>query len=330
MAIRVARREGAAHCPYCHDDVPEGPACPSCGVRYHDECAATFGRCAILGCRAPLEVAAPEVTPLPRLVAMASRLFALRPGAAPLDDDASHVVVLLPGSASPPPDAAAAVGELLGHTAYDGRLRLLSPVPEPLVRTRGGADAEAVAVRLAGHGVRALALAARDLLRPLARVDALEVEAGDPPRVVDPISGPVPLARRRLVLSANLLEVHQREEVKNLWATGRKLKSSKPVSRRVSDRQTEPAALVYGEGEVDPVLLRRGVTRLRGSTDPTAFGRWAALLAEVTRGADVHKLDGAAGAALLSRRRPFEPPVEENLPGLLLAGRILHLSWPTA
>ncbi len=327
MVIRVSRREGSASCPYCHDEVVEGPACPACGVRYHDECAATFGRCAILGCRVPLEVAAPEATPLPRLVAMAPRLFALRPGAAaPLEDDDAHIVALLPGSPESA-DAAAAVGDLLGHSPYDGRMRLLCAAPEPLVRVRTGADAEAVVSRLAGYRVKALAIPAADLLRPLVRVDAVDVEDGDPPRIIDPIAGPSPLPTPRLVVTATLLEVHQREEVKNLWE-GRKLKKNRVTSRKVSERFTEPAALVFGEHERDPVLLRRDGTKLRGSADPTAIGRFSRILDACTRGAAVVRLENATTAALLSRRRPLSAaPVEENLPAVLLAARLLHASW---
>ncbi len=330
MAIRIARREGSTSCPYCHDEVPEagdGVACPACDVRYHGECAATFGRCGILGCRAPLDVAAVDATPLPRLVVMASRLSALRPDA-PLPDDDAHVVALLPGTPDSA-DAAGAVGALLGQTTYDGRLRLMSGVPEPLVRVRGAADAEAVVSRLAGYRVRALAVPAAELLRPLVRVDVVELEPGDPAgdvRIVDPIAGPTPLPSPRFVVAATLLEVHQREEVKNLWETSGR-KKSRVSSRRVSERQTEPAALVFGLRERDPWLLRRDGSRLAGSRDPTATGRWLRILDACSRGATVVRFEGATTSALLSRRRPFVTPIDENLPGLLLAARLLHAAW---
>lgn len=327
MTIRISRREGSSSCPYCHDEVLDAPgfvACPACGVRYHDECAATFGRCGILGCRAALEVAAPEVTPLPRLLAMAPRLFMLRPTAAPLDDDA-YVVALLPGSPESL-DAAGLVGELLRQTAYDGRLRLLSGVPEPLVRVRSAADAEAVTARLAACRVNAVAVPARELLRPLVRVDAVELQPGDPPRVVDPIAGATPLPGPRLVVAVNLIEVHQREEVENLWETGGRMRR-RVKSRKVADRRTEPAALVFGARERDPVLLRRDGTRLRGSVDPTAIGRWSAILEACSRGAEVVRVENATAAALLARRRPVVAQVDENLPGVLLAARLLHAAW---
>jgi hypothetical protein len=143
---------------------------------------------------------------------------------------------------------------------------------------------------------------------------------------VDPIAGPTPLPSPRFVVAATLLEVHQREEVKNLWETSGR-KKTRVSSRRVSERQTEPAALVFGLRERDPWLLRRDGSRLAGSKEPTAIGRWQRILDACSRGATVVRLEGATTSALLSRRRPFVTPIDENLPGLLLAARLLHAGW---
>lgn len=331
MTIRIAPRGGPATCPYCHDALDAtAVACPGCAVGYHDECAATFGRCAIIGCRVPLDVAGPEAAPLPRLVAVAARLATLSAAdlGALADDAEAFVVALLPG-APDDADAAAAVGELLGQTAYDGRLRLTSPAPEPLVRVRGRAAAEAVVTRLAGRRVRAVALPLAALARPLARIDAGEVAPGEPPRRVVDGSGwdvPLPRAAERLVVAVQLVEVAPREETKNLWSDARGRKT-KPKTRRTLERRTEPAALVFGRAPGDPVLLRRDVSRLSGCREPTTFGRWARVLEEVSRGAAVVRLEGGAAQVLLTRRRPLVDQVEENLPGLLLAARVLHLAW---
>ncbi|MCO5171625.1 MAG: hypothetical protein M9894_35425 [Planctomycetes bacterium] len=335
MTIRIAPRGGPATCPYCHDGLdPAAVACAGCGVGYHDECAATFGRCAILGCRVPLAVPGPEATPLPRLVAMASRLAALSAtdlGGLGDDDDESFVVALLPGTPEHP-DASAAVGELLGQTPYDGRLRLTSPVPEPLVRVRGRAAADAVVQRLAGRRARAVALPRHALLRPLGRTDAREVAPGEPPRLVVDGSGwdvPLPPAAERLVVAVQLVEVSPQTETKNLWSEARGRKA-KVKTRRTLERRVEPGALVFGRAPGDPVLLRRDVARLSGCREPTTFGRWARVLAEVSRGATVERLEGGAASLLLTRRRPLVDQVEENLPGLLLAARVLHLAWLAA
>jgi uncharacterized Zn-finger protein len=45
---------GAAPCPYCLWELAAGPAdardCPSCGARYHHDCWAENGGCAVFGC----------------------------------------------------------------------------------------------------------------------------------------------------------------------------------------------------------------------------------------------------------------------------------------
>ncbi|HZU99547.1 MAG TPA: hypothetical protein VFF73_22750 [Planctomycetota bacterium] len=43
-------------CAYCHDDLGEGRACPSCATRLHDECWLLAGPCPTLGCRRRLRI----------------------------------------------------------------------------------------------------------------------------------------------------------------------------------------------------------------------------------------------------------------------------------
>src|SRR5688572_4951837 len=144
VTIRITRREGGVPtCPYCLDAVPLGPECPGCATRYHDECAATFGRCATLGCKAPLDQGPrPTGRALPRLAAIAARLAGSASPAPWLDDDEGQSFLALVPSPGHAARGAEVLAELLGQTVYDARLRLSSGLPEPLLRLPTAADAE--------------------------------------------------------------------------------------------------------------------------------------------------------------------------------------------
>lgn len=321
VAIKVTPREGPTTCLYCQDDLgPGGVACPACGVRYHDECALTFERCGTLGCKARLSVSSEPARPLPRLTAIAPRLVTL--AAAPVEGDDDWVVALLPGSGDDPARAAF-VGNLLGATAFDGRSRVVSPVPEPLVRVSGQAAAAGIVARLADRGLCAVALPAGAFLRPLLSVAATDVEPLAVPLRCRTASGrevAFPAPPDRLVVTAQLVEERPRAE-------SAKADDGRPKTVRRLQRKAEHAALVFGRHDPDPILLGRDRTRVHGFRDPTAIGRFRLLLESLGRGATVVDLKGSSSPVLLVRRRPIVDESTENLAGVLLAARLLHAAW---
>lgn len=325
MAIRITPRDGPATCPLCLDEVTRGTACPSCGVTYHVECAATFGRCGILGCRALFEPSTPTGRPLPRLAAMASSLSALRlADAAPVPEE-DVIVALLPGprGLADRTDAAAAVGEALGQTAYDGRLRLGSPLPEPLVRVVGGEHASRVRDRLTSFGVRALTLPATAVLRPLMRVEVAEIDPAAQ-SVLDTVGRTVAIRDERLTVTAQRIEVRTRLKQEFTFDG----ETSRSTTRKLDQRVAEPVAIVFCGDDPTPLLLRRDALRVHGGTEPTAFARWSRVVTALSASGERIDLAGTTSAVLLTRKRPFGAiPTDENLPGLLLAARILHLAW---
>lgn len=326
MTIKITPREGPATCPLCLDAVAQGTDCPSCGVTYHLECAATFGRCGIIGCRALFEPATPTGRALPRLAAMASSLSALRLADAPAVPDDDVVVALLPGprGLADRTDAAAAVGEALGQTAYDGRLRLGSPLPELLLRVVGREHASSIRDRLTSFGVRALLLPAAPLLRPLMRVEVAEVDP-TAPRVVDSVGRITTIPPERLTITAQRIEVRAQQKQKASYE-GEPRRTS--TTRRQEQRTVEPVAIVFRADDPTPLLLRRDALRVHGGAEPTAFARWARVVAALSAAGDRVDLAGTTSAVLQTRKRPFGVvPIDENLPGLLLAARILHLAW---
>lgn len=320
MAIKLTLRDGAPQCLYCHDDVVSGGVlCPKCGVRYHDECAVTFLRCGVLGCKVPLLVPRDAGQPMPRLPALAPRLMSLDTAAQVDGDD--HVVVLLPGSRDDP-ERAAFLGQLLGATTFDGRARLVSPAPEPLLRVSSRAAAEGLCLRLAQHGLRAVGLRADAFLRPLLHVAVGEVEPLAVPlryRTASGREGRFPAPAERFVVTAQLVEERQRVETV-------KQGDGREKTERRTQRRVEQGALVFGH-DPDPLLLRRDVTRIHGLSHPTAFARFAALLVVVSRDASVVDFKGSSSPLLLARRRPITDQVSENVAGVLLAARVLHAAW---
>lgn len=325
MAIKISRRAGPATCPLCLDSVDQGTDCPACCVTYHLECAATFGRCGIIGCRTPFEPSRPSGRALPRLAAMAGSLAALRATSAPSVPDDDVVVALLPGprKLADRPDAAAAVGEALGQTAYDGRLRLGSPLPELLLRVDGPDNASRIRERLTSFGVRALTLPAAALLRPLDRVEVAEVDPATL-RVLDTLGRLTLISPERLVITAQRVEVRTREKQESSFDGER----SRTTTRRQDERIAEPVAIVFNDDDPTPLLFRRDNMRVLGGAEPTAFARWTRVVTALSAVGDRLDLAGTTSAVLQTRKRPFGPvPIDENLPGLLLASRILHLAW---
>lgn len=139
MKIIVGATTDQLECPYCHDALAEPTnGCSQCGTLYHEECARTAVRCAILGCEANLGAkAAPET------------VFA---------------VVLVP------PEEATAVHEeallrALPFSRWDAHQKLIARVPvilgwlerariEPVLKTLEDAELEAFAIDARALAVR--------------------------------------------------------------------------------------------------------------------------------------------------------------------------------
>ncbi|MCO5171626.1 MAG: hypothetical protein M9894_35430 [Planctomycetes bacterium] len=316
--LHLVARDGPVTCPWCRDELAGGPRCPACAVRYHAECAATFGRCATLGCAGALGAAGARGAPLPRLAALADRLAALRPGDPPPPTDA-RVLLLLPGQGEVPAAAAAAVGEALGLTPWEGRQRLGSSLPEPLVRVDGADAAAGLAGRLRAAGARCLVVPAAALLRPL---EARQAHAADPAAArVDDGRGWGALPDPRLVVTGLRVEVTTREEVSPALEELDGVARPRAVQRRT----TEPVALVLGRDDDAPLLLRRDALRIAGD-EPTAHARWGRLLDAAREGADHVHLPTSA-SSLLSRRSIGPRGARDDLPAILLAARAAHLAW---
>lgn len=343
MTIRIASRASSERCPYCLDDVVQGVVCPACRARYHDECAGTFGRCAALGCGARFAPPASATAPLPRLRALAQRLARWR-----LPEDLAAggwVVVLLPGPLAriEDPEAAWVVGELLGLTPYDGRLRLGGQLPEPLVRADDPATAEAVVERLAARRVDALAAPLAEVLAPLEVVEATAVDVSADPLVLGDARGGerwLPYAAPRLVVTATLVE-ERKAEVRRAGGlagtTGRFgggfAAAGRPTTRTTIDRRLEQAAFVFTPESGVPWRLRAfGLERLagtpRGASATETFQR---VLGIAARGADRVELPAAATQVLLNLSEAGRGgDARDNHAGVALAARLTWIHWRRA
>jgi hypothetical protein len=325
---------GGSRCPYCHDDIVQGPACDACGARYHQECAQTFGACAVQACRGEVALpttAAPEV--LPRLGALSRRIGRWTPP----PGGPRALVLDLPASKAvrdDPKKAGRVVGEIIGQTPYDGRMRVLSPFPEVLVRVRSEAEAERMRDRLAAAGLRSIAPPLDELVRPFAPFKVAKMESDGFKLELESPEG----ERRtlwhnepRLVVSSGIVSMTQ--------VTGRLMKGTRHYGRggRTSKRaagtpaprkQRERCAYVFVPGVARPSLFLLS-DLARGGHAATTHSNFHGLLEELSPpGADRLNLP-----EVMCSSQVFMHPVDElgktrsNAAFVALLARLTFMCW---
>jgi hypothetical protein len=335
MAIHIAPRGSDLRCPLCHDTVAMGPVCAACGARYHTECANILVECAVMGCVTRLvEHTAPVL--LPRLGGLVRRLASWEDrdvAAARGARGGPRVVVLWPCSREVRGrrGAAQAVAELLGpeYSISDGRLRLNSQFPEPLVRLDDPAAAELACRRLEQQGVSADPLPLADVMRPLKRLDAQRV-------VVEPGLLVVSRGERHrelrpsecLVVSGRLLEVAVAPERTPTKARdGRTGAASTSIFARTRER-AEEALFVFSPQFDDPVLLCPGQISRVVTPGLAGSSRWSLVVEALRAGAAWVEVAGARSPALLTTRSvglsSSSPTTSDNLDSLHMIARLLH------
>lgn len=260
MTIRVRPREDShTKCPYCHDTVNRGPKCSACGAVYHPECATLFGKCATRGCAGEFQGILELVAAFPRLALVARRIRRLAPDVENTSD--RWVVVLNPvPRANQNKTTAMVLGEVLGQSAYDGRIRMSANYPDTLVRVTGAQRLEGVLARLRGAGLSCLALPLLDYVRPLTSFDVTRVVSLDPP-VFQNREG----EQRRLEPGAWLAIPAQLLEVEGAAATGRLMQTQfrgkgrstkRPKPAPADKRHRQFALYLFERDNPDPYVLR--------------------------------------------------------------------------
>lgn len=339
MTIRIGRTTQGATCVYCHDRLGKvGVSCP-CGARYHEDCAAIFGRCAIPGCAQQL-VADLERWPLPRLGALAQLLrldLAINPE---LAGTAAVVCLHTPSrEVASDPRAARAVAHVLGpsHTAFDARLRLNTQFPEPLVRTASRMAAEQVVDELKSAGLTAQTIMLADLVRPLEThvprdVELSATQLSCQPQAGDPWATYLDAPYFLLCASVfHVSRVYDRRYTSGYSADGgRGARSTRSFhSREVYAR--DPAMFLYAPDDPVPTYLQRQLLRQIHIPGPKGLLRaqnWVRLVKSLQQGAErLEVTRGANSPTLRAPTRPGFPSDKSNLLGLLLVGRILWLQW---
>lgn len=347
MTIRVSDRRTGDHCCFCLDGLDAGrTTCPGCGAGYHDECSAITGRCVILGCRERLGGGKRAVVvgrALPRLGILARAIGRWARLGIPDEVDLGSAVVLLPSrrEVKDDMDAARAVAELLGpeHTPYDGRLRLQSPHPEPLVRVDDHDAAIELLARLRGEGISCMTVPLRELLAPLelfepvdASTDPLGVAFLDEQgRELD-----VAFAAPRLVLVGQHVEVERKVTTRQTatlerTAGGKSPRYTAPRSSLFPEprKSSEPCVHVLFPGQARLLFLRRGLLRSFGKGlkySVHAIQPWYKLVEDLKQGAMVIEVAAAGSPALLSFA-PEDPAHQSNGLAIHLLARIWRAAW---
>ncbi|HBP22062.1 MAG TPA: hypothetical protein DEA08_30305 [Planctomycetes bacterium] len=341
MTIRVTPRDDEHRtCPYCRDEVTVGPSCASCGTLYHTECAMTFALCATLGCQQRL-TAAGDAVALPRISALARRLSHWRVDG--LGPRGPQALILEPSpGAHDRDDAALAVAELLGgeHTAYDGRMRLRVPYPEPLARFDTPEQAAEGCARLRSLGVAAYFMPLSDLVRPLEALDVSEVLVGADEVVLRARLGERSLRRRvrrdepRLLVlgryvaeesksTKKLVSNHRAGSSRYGGYSGAKYRSSLfPSSTR---KPSEPAAFLFLGREPTPAFLLKSNLSVHGVR--TQVEGWK-LVRQGLAGGEVRELEGETAQPLLGLTDVVgQRSVRDNRASLALIARLHHGRW---
>lgn len=342
MSIRIrAKRDAVLTCPYCHDTLSEPVACPDCGTAYHAECAFTFQSCALQGCAGVFRGGGLRI--LPRLPVLAKRVAAWH--RAWREEMQGVVVVIKPAawSSRERPAAARRVGELIGGTGYDGRLRLAATYPEPLVQVPGLLDARALRDELAGLEVEAFLINASELYKPLQAYFARRIETGGPtgPSLLDEEGQEmrVRLSERPLLVTGELISVlsSATKIVTTQHYQGRYAAygSSQRIQNSVvknRNRDLEKAAFLFEPGEPIPFMLRgKDGNKLFGEAGrETPQQRFLKGVAALKGRCDSVAIQGSKSPNLLSRRNVAVGVGQErlhNLPALNLIARLMYFDW---
>ncbi|MEZ6185662.1 MAG: hypothetical protein R3F62_11715 [Planctomycetota bacterium] len=342
MTIRIGGATQGATCVYCHDALGRVAVSCACGARYHEDCAAVFGACAIPGCGQSL-AADLERWPLPRLGRLA-QLLGQEFGNAQLSGSAAVVCLHAPPRAiANSPRAAQAVADVLGpqHTAFDARLRLNSQFPEPLVRTSSRMAADQVVAELARAGLSGQAVLLQDLLHPLQARDVEKVELlPDALACVDAqgVATTTPLDAPFLAMGASVFNVSRKHDTRittsysssgGMHGGYRGTRATRSMhSREVLAR--DPGLFVYSPQDSTPTLLQRDALRTIRVGPETGLKsqNWLTLVKTLLRRADrAEEVSGAHSPALRAPSRPGFPEDKSNLLGLLLVGRLYWLQW---
>jgi hypothetical protein len=76
LDVRTNGRDGDVRCPFCHTLVQDWDrvwACPGCETLHHQDCARENEQCTLLGCGAPVNVAAEGLPPVERSLRTTAR-----------------------------------------------------------------------------------------------------------------------------------------------------------------------------------------------------------------------------------------------------------------
>lgn len=296
-------------CPYCRSELDGEPVpCPDCGTAYHGECADVFLRCAIRGC--PGRLSDPdEIRALPKLPAFAARLD--RWETAPDAELAPHAVLLLPNDweTRGADESAALIGELMGQTALDGRVRLAARHVELLLRTGPARAAEAIA-QLERAGLAAASLPLVELARPLEVFTARSHRRVSGGRIFADGEGRSRTLRAGAPCFA-ILAVEFTRRRRQAGGVSLKARSAQPVS--VQNRRT--VAWLYEPRDPSPIRLEAGrVEGLERLEDELA-----------AMGAEVETLAGARQESLLTRVAGGDR--YSNRAAVSFMARLLFLLW---
>jgi hypothetical protein len=310
-------------CPYCRSDLGNRrSSCPTCETGYHLECAEVFWKCAIRGCPGYLRDP-DQVQVLPRLPRFAARLDQW--DFSPDREIRPHALISMPMSWDErgSDQAARTVGEIMGETALDGRLRLSNPYPELLMQTRGD-RAHSLVEQLQSQGLQALAIPMEEMLQPLTCFSAVNVQSTgselsfadkDGKRRVFTDTSP------RLVVSAHSIIEH-RVGSQFKGQVGFRSKS------RVKKRSEKEVAFIFDAQNSVPVFVDLGKVRAAALRS----GRCALLIEDFslkTTKSALTSVEGDRSQALLYSTGSASSltNVFANLSSLSLIARILFLQW---
>jgi hypothetical protein len=307
-------------CPYCRSDLgADRSLCPSCDTQYHEECAAVFWKCAIRGCKGYLRDPN-SVQALPRLPRLATQLGQWE--FSPDRDIRPHALVSLPMSWNDRGTelAARTVGEAMGQTTLDGRLRLSRPYPEFLVQTRED-NALLLVEKLESEGLSALAIPMEEVLRPLTSFAASTFEKSQGQLVF------TNRASEQRIFSQNgaRLVISGTHIIERLTATRKTVLTVISKSYNKSKRSEVEVLFIFSRDNPIPVLVdlqkQGAIARRKGELAPRV-GDF-----HLSSPASVKSIINDDKNRTLLTRTSNEYGRFENLPSLSLIARVLFFAW---
>ncbi len=333
MPLELTPRASAPTCPPCRDTVAVGPrqACPACGAVYHDDCAQFFGRCVVMACPGRfLSVAA--LRAMPRVASVAPRVARWRETLAGLEGPWLVFITPAPEPVREDPAAARTLGDLLGQTAYDGRLRLSAPYAELVARAEGRGDADEAVAALRRVGVPAHVVGAPELMGRFRRFEVHTAELGEEEVVVWDAHGRRRAfgqgAARLALRGVQVRAPHARPRQTLVEGTGRLRVQGLPGGGRHSD--SRHTAFVFDPDDPEPaVVLERELSQVRGAlSHATSRGAFEALLRRLGEGphTETRSLGGLRLGHLLHSEEP-EGRFRSNRAVLRLLARLEYFAW---